>query len=134
MDSSTDVTPLYRHSEEIHRTRAWQAAQIWVILVGCAAHKTTIEYGELAVKMGYGKRAANTLSDALDHVYALCMTYDLPLLTVLIEGVESGRPNTSHELYQDPAAERRRVWRYNWYDIIAPPAVSFSECYRVYWS
>lgn len=127
------VTPLYRFSDLEHRSRSWQAVQAWTILVTRATHQQTFTYGQLAEAMGYSGRAANTLSDVLDHIYAFCMVHQLPLLTVLIEGDQTGRPNAADGLYHEPGAERRRVHKYNWFDVIPPTAVGMAECYRIFW-
>ena len=125
------VTPLRRTSE--HRTRPYQAYMAWVILIGAAMHKSYLTYAELAKALGYSERAANTLSDVLDHIYAFCKVHDLPLLTVLVEGDQSGRPNAADGLYHDPSAERRRVHKFNWYDVHPPSAEALAESYRVFW-
>ena len=99
-----------------------RAVQAWQILIGAAMHRQTLTYEGLSVLM-YQKEAAGVLNSVLGHVAFFCIENNLPPLTAIVVGKNSGTPGD--EIPVSPAtmdADRERVYTTDWYDIYPPSA------------
>ena len=105
-----------RYSE--HPTAARRGLQIWVILVGKAASRQTITYGEVSHILGWD--GAGTMGPALGHVAYFCAANELPPLTQLVVNQKTGKPGEGMQL-EDADAQREAVFGYEWFDV-EPPA------------
>lgn len=56
-------------------------------------HKEPTYYGELAVKVGRSKRAAQSMGATLGKISRLCHKNDLPLLSAIVYNVEQKIPS-----------------------------------------
>jgi len=75
-------------------SNAERAAQAWTILVGKAANRQTITYGELSDLMDYG---SNHLGGVLGYLKDYCTAYDLPRLPYLVVNKREGKPGGTQE-------------------------------------
>ncbi len=104
-----------------------RALQIYQILI-CKAHNRQLTtYGEIAHLIGYGG------SGVLDRQLGIIMTYcdrnGLPPLTILVVNDETGSPGTGLTTFEDENADRRKVFKFSWYDLI-PPTIEELATYR----
>ena len=93
----------------------------YLILIGCAANRQTITYGELA-RLTH-EFPFNVSSLHLDPIYFYCEANGLPRLAVLgvdRKGVVGGGYPGPRETI---AVDREEVYEYDWCNI-APPAIA----------
>jgi putative restriction endonuclease len=108
-------------------TQENRALQIWQILVGKAANRQTLTYGQLADNLGF--KGAGTLAHMLGHIMYFCQQNQLPPLTVLVVNQDTGLPGeglTGAELN----ADREKVFRFRWYDLMPPTPEELADAYR----
>ena len=98
-------------------TREERALQIWQVLIGAAHNRQTLTYEMLdrLIEMG----GTIVLSNPLDLVAQHCQRNNLPPLTVLVVGKQSGEPGGGYPVEQSVSADRERVYGYPWYAL--PP-------------
>jgi len=106
-----------------------RALQIWQILISKAHNRQTITYEVLADMLGY--KRAGILGDRLRPVWAFCKYHDLPPLTVLVVGKDSGKPGEGLEEYKDIDGSfdqtREEVFKYNWFGLYPPSESDFAK-------
>ena len=108
-------------------TQLARAVQAWQILVGKAMTRQTITYLDLS-RLMYKKEAQGVLGDVLASILFYCNDNDLPILTVIVVGQNSGKPGPGalrdpanmHSTTLDIDEERERVYATDWYDIYPP--------------
>jgi hypothetical protein len=102
--------------------------QAWIILVGRAHNRQTINYSELTRLMGgpHGRRAGQWKGLRLGHLYEYCVSRGLPLLPVIVVSKSTGLPadlapyRPAKVDGPDPNAEREKVFNYDWFDLYPP--------------
>jgi hypothetical protein len=94
-----------------------RALQAWLVLVGKAARRETVTYGDLAVAM-FGSRSTFRLGRILGHIAFYCDQHRLPPLNCIVVGKVAGKPGWGIPVYSDK--ERERVYREDWFDIVPP--------------
>lgn len=109
------------------RTDEFRGLQIWLILIGKAANRQTMTYGQLAEVLGF--KGAGTMAHMLGHVMFYCQLNNLPPLTVLVVNQETGLPGEGL-IGAELNADRERVFRFKWYDLMPPTPNEFAEAYR----
>jgi hypothetical protein len=103
-----------------HETRALQA---WQILIGRAANRQTITYGQLSEQMeGYGGKRGAILSHPLGRIMRWCQANNLPALTTLVVDRITGLPKSGLTTVADDdfPAECERVFKRKWFSIFPP--------------
>jgi hypothetical protein len=108
----------------------FRAVQAWQILIGLAMNRQTTTYDLLALKM-YRRKAQGVLAHVLGHIAFYCRANRLPDLNCIVVGAQrgtagSGIPRSRGTLDQ----ERERVYRYDWYGLLAPTAEELAEAYQ----
>jgi hypothetical protein len=110
-----------------HNDLSHRAQQIYYILAfNTAPQKQTITYRELATRLGY--KGCGTLGRMLGLVAAWCFAHQLPHLTSLVVNQETGLPGEGYP-GKDAAADQRKVYTTDWFDIIPPSRTMLSEAY-----
>jgi hypothetical protein len=100
-------------------TRANRARQIYLVLIGLAKNRQTIEYGELwqiiyPGSLGHGQASANSLGCLVQW----CKANGLPLINTLV--INKAKRLPSKPFCEDIAAEQERVFGYDWFAIDPP--------------
>ena len=107
-------------------TRPARAAQMWQILVAKACNRQTATYSEVADILGF--KGARTLAPMLDYIYRYCRQNKLPLLNVIVVNQKSGLPGIGLDI--DMNAEREKVFRFDWYDVVPPAFDELQAAYK----
>ena len=94
-------------------TREERALQVWQVLIGAAHRRQTITYEQLGEQVGLLARGVGRYLFILQ---AYCGDHDLPPITALVVGKESGRPGEGSGLEDVPAAQAR-VYEVDWYGL-----------------
>lgn len=109
-----------------------RALQIWQILISKAYNRQTVTYEVLAEMLGY--KGAGTLGDRLGPIWALCEHHDLPPLTVLVVGKNTGKPGSGLEEHRDIDGTfdqaRERVFNYDWYGLYPPSEADLADAWN----
>ena len=108
-------------------TQEHRGLQIWLILVGKAANRQTVTYGQLAEIMGF--KGAGILAPMLGHVMFYCQQNELPPLTVLVVNQDTGLPGEGL-IGAELNADREKVFRFRWYDLRPPAPEELASAYR----
>ncbi len=97
------------------------ALRAYLYLIGCAVHRKSITYGELAQRIKRG--GPNLLARPLDMLTRWCRGNDVPALTVLVVEQTTGLPAPGFTAVSrtEIPAEQERVWDYDWLAILPPP-------------
>ena len=101
-------------------TRPARAVQAWQILIGMAMNRQTTTYLGLSRFM-YERDAPGVLDQILSHIAFWCIDNELPPLTAIVVGKESGRPG--RDIPVDPRTfdeERERVYEFDRYNVYPP--------------
>ena len=97
-----------------------RALKTYLILIGHATRRETTTYGDLAAKLGDNVQPIS-VGNYLDPISRYCERNNLPRLTVLAVGKDSGVPSDGYPGPRESIDEdRERVYRYNWYNLIPP--------------
>ena len=109
--------PKYVKDNSTHATRA---LQIYLVLIGLAANRQTIQYRELSAIMNYG--VGPILAHPLGLLMAWCAHNKQPALTWIVVEKETGLPSTGLSTVANSKvpAEQQRVFSYPWYTIFPP--------------
>lgn len=111
--------------------RIWvRCHQIWNILVGQAVYEQrTMEYGELAQRMGYSPNAGITLAYHLGIVGEYCRLWDLPCLNTIVINKETRQPGDGVVTRPGKSwrREQRESLRFNWYSLRTPTTSTFRK-------
>ena len=99
---------------------------VWQVLISCAANRQTIQYGQLAKKIGL-RRGGFLIGPYLDHVADYCCTKGLPELTTLAVNKETGMAIKARVEPGKVAEERERVFRTEWFKITPPTLENLSK-------
>ena len=77
---------------------------------------TTITYGEVAERMGYDRRAGQTLARQLGIIGHYCLLNDLPALNAIVVNELSGEPGDDVVVTEgrSPKEERKAVTATDW--------------------
>ncbi len=103
-----------------------RALQIWLILIGRAHHRQDLTYAELRQLMGYPEGTHNVVSGCLSPVTRFCEQNNLPPLTVLVVGEQTGKPGRGFSTGSgDQHADRAGVFDFDWYGIFPPTPDEF---------
>ena len=98
-----------------------KAVKTYLILIGMATRRETINYGCIASETGVGaNQQVGKL--CLDPVYQFCQERNFPDLTTIVVRLDTGEPGKGHENRETFYRERERVYSFAWMDY-APPTV-----------
>ncbi len=111
------------------RTDESRGLQAYLILIGLAVERKTITYGLLAERVGF--RGAGVFAGILGHVMHWCKQNDLPALTALVVGSDTGKPGSGLTTVDDREAAREKVFEFNWYSIIPPSGEELAAAYSL---
>lgn len=108
----------------------------WSILVAWAALKPQdrraetgpglITYSTLGIMMGYDAVGAGRVAvRPVRHIYRFCAANDLPLLSSIVVGMDTGEPHWNDDWHPggfEPEPEQAKVWAKGngWFSIRAP--------------
>ena len=115
MTSPNDVQPAARWS-----------LLVWQVLISCAANRQTIQYGQIAKKIGL-RRGGFLTGPYLDDVADYCQSKRLPELTTLAVNKETGMPTKARVEPEEVAEERERVFRTEWLKVTPPTLEDLSK-------
>ncbi|MGA9656390.1 MAG: hypothetical protein ABSF35_20315 [Polyangia bacterium] len=103
-------------------TCADRARQAWVILVGKAMNRQSINYGDLG-RLMFEKKSAGVLGQILGHIAFWCEERNLPQLNAIVVGAKCGRPGERIPLsLAEVDQERERVYKMKW-QLLCPPTI-----------
>jgi hypothetical protein len=111
------------HYKDLPDKQLARAQQAYLLLIGCAAQRATITYGDLAKRMGYREKGggAGFLAQFLWPLFYWAKENDLPRLGCLV--VEANTGEVASEIAaRFTNADRERVFAFNWY-AIQPPTI-----------
>ena len=97
-----------------------KAVKTYLILVGMATRRVTINYEYIARQTGVANQDVGRL--CLDPVYQFCQERNFPDLTAIVVSLKTGEPGKGHENREAFYRERERVYSFAWMDY-APPTV-----------
>ena len=92
---------------------------VWQVLISCAANRQTIQYGQLAEKIGLW-RGAYLIGPYLDRVADYCCENSLPELTTIAVNKETGKPSKTKIKPEEVDRERECVFRTGWFKVTPP--------------
>ena len=100
---------------------------VWQVLISCAANRQTIQYGQLAKKIGL-RRGGFLIGPYLDRVADYCCCANsLPDLTTLVVNLRTGMPTQARVKSEKVAEERERVFRTEWFKVTPPTLDDLSK-------
>ncbi len=91
-----------------------RALQIWPILINAAHNRQVLNYQSVGDLIGMPPIA---LTQPLGLIMNYCAGHQLPPLTLLVVGKETGRPGPGLTTVGDPDQDRENVFSYNWYGL-----------------
>jgi hypothetical protein len=96
------------------------ALRAYLVLIGCAADRQTVTYGELATRIKRG--GPNLLSEPLDCITRWCTRNGLPQLASLVveESTSRPAPGFTAVVPSEVPAEQEKVWARDWYSFFPP--------------
>jgi hypothetical protein len=103
-----------------------RALQLWSILVFAARTQTVLSYKMVAQMTGL----ANEHPDPLGYIAFYCMQHNLPLLSSLEIGQDTGNPAADFYNGLDIAAEQRRCFIYDWMTHGVPTLEELEEAWN----
>lgn len=96
-----------------------RAVQIWQILIGAAALRQTVTYGQLARTLHFG--GAGVFGQMLYAIHLYCEANGLPMLNSLVVNKDTGLPGDE---YPGGSANvprtQAQVWAFEWYLYYTP--------------
>ena len=99
-----------------------RAAQIWPVLTLAARNRQVLTYPILAKLIGVPQHG---LTQLLGPIQAYCLAHDLPALTALVVGSDTGLPGAGFAgAPADVPAEQAKVFATDWPQ--CPPAEAFA--------
>ena len=113
-----------------------RSLQVWQLLIGAAANRQTVTYGQLAKSMGYEYQFPLPVFAPLDVVADYCLQYreqGLPMLPVLVVNQDTGLPGEGilrHIDVENLNSEREWVYAYDWYMVIPPSLENYAEIHE----
>lgn len=93
-----------------------RAVQAWLILIGAAARRQTIRYGELAQIM-FRSRALRHMGKILGHIAYYCDDHGYPPLNCIVVNT---RGRAGQGIPKDSDLLREKVFDFRWYDLVPP--------------
>jgi len=122
---------------EDNPTNDSRALQCHLILIGCAARRQTVTYGELAERLGYkkadggpGVTGGGVIGNRLAPLMFWCKQNNLPALTSLVVREDTGMPGLG--IYLDPSevpSAQEKVYAFDWYAIVPPTVEQLDKAY-----
>ena len=109
-----------------HPTWSYRALQTWLILIGKAANRQTLTYGDLAGLLGFD--GASVLAHPLDRILCYCEVHELPPLTCLVVNQSTGLPGDGLQI-DNLHSDRERVYNYAWYGLIPPTPEELAQAH-----
>ena len=97
-----------------------KAVKTYLILVGMATRRETINYGYIARQTGVANQDVG--KRCLNPVYQFCQKRNFPDLTTIVVKLDTGEPEEGHMNRETFYRERERVYSFAWMDY-APPTV-----------
>ena len=111
-----------------------RSLQIWLILIGLAANRQTITYGELAERMGYHRNLAPRVDAPLNFIGEYCRQQEnMPILPAIVVAPGTGLPREGIMPYLDREqlnSEREKVYAYHWFMAIPPTPSDFEKAHQ----
>lgn len=111
--------------EEIS-TRPTRALQAWLVLISRARNRQTLTYSMLDELMNFGNPRA--LGQILDYVGAYCKVNDLPPLTILVVGKNTGIPSSG--MGEFTFAQQESVFEFDWFGILPPSPEELENAHK----
>ena len=96
-----------------------RALLIWQVLIAKARDRQTIPYGILAYTIGLKPGAHRAIGLYLDPIERYCRDNSLPVLTIIVVNLQTGRPSYVPEGL-DEDAEWERVFDRKWFAQMPP--------------
>jgi hypothetical protein len=124
------LTELQRFDDT--RTSAARGLQIWMVLIGKAENRQTMQYGHLAKMLHF--KGSGVFAAQLGHILAYCEEHGLPPLTSLVVKKHKGTPGDGIPGHKDLQAEREKVFAFDWYGLYPPPVAQLKLAYQRHYS
>lgn len=106
--------------------RAQRAQQLWSILVIAASNRQVLTYEIVGKACG---TPAASIGDFLAPIQQYCSEQDLPPLTSLVVGKESGSPGEGFIAAKDVLRAQARTFSHNWLAAQAPSEEQLAAAY-----
>ncbi len=97
-------------------TRPTRALQAWLVLTARAKNCQTITYSMLDELMCFGSPIG--LSPILDYILKYCRLNELPPLTIIVVGKNTGIPSSG--MGEFDFRQQEAVFNFDWYSIFPP--------------
>jgi hypothetical protein len=94
-----------------------RAAQIWPLLTLCAVRRQTLTYDLLGRLIGVPRQG---LGHLLEPIQSFCILQNLPALSVLVVGENSGMPGEGFIAASDVPAEQAAAFKWGWLEVMPP--------------
>ncbi len=96
------------------------ALRIYLVLIGCAARRETITYGDLARRVKRG--GPNLLATPLDMITKWCTSWGQPQIASLVVEQATGMPAPGFTAvpHDRIPSEQTRVFEYDWFSFFPP--------------
>ncbi len=109
-------------------TKYQRAVQLWMILACGARERKLFTYGQLAAILGMGDGRA--IARFLNPLKVYCSARQLPPLPVLVVNSKTGLPGKGISTLEDVAADREKVFRYDWFALEPPEAAGIADAQK----
>ncbi len=101
-----------------------RAVQIWPILSLCAMKRQILTYDQLARLIGTIRPNVGQL---LGPIQSYCILYDLPALTSIVVGANSGVPGERFIASADVPEAQAEVFNRDWLELKTPKVEDFED-------
>jgi hypothetical protein len=102
-----------------HRTRAARAQQIYAVLIGYAARRQTLTYGQLGDLIRF--KEIRFIGQFLNPIMAYCEREDIPPLTSIVVDDATGLPGDGFNSRDKPLCENQSdVYHHDWFGFYPP--------------
>ena len=105
-------------------TRFERATQIWPVLSLCAKQRQILTYDLLGRLLGVPRQG---LGQLLEPIQSYCLINNLPPLSSLVVGVQSGIPGEGFIAAEDVPAAQAKVFEWRWLDQSPPELKALEE-------
>lgn len=105
-----------------------RAAQIWPVLALAAINRQVLTYDQVGGLIGVPRVG---LGQLLDPIHAYCTQHELPPLTVLVVGKETGMPGSGFTAASDIPSAQAEVFNFPWLEHSCPTPESLEQAITV---
>lgn len=104
-----------------------RAMQIWSVLALAATNRQILTYDLLSDLVGVPNQG---LGQLLEPIQSYCLQHDLPPLTILVVGKDTGLPGVGFIAASEIPAAQQMVFGHDWCSQGCPSAKAFDEAVK----